>query len=128
MFFFLLMLGGAVLFLYSLAFSRGLDILQMDLKVGAYGIKIVLLIYSSFLLSFSLLFLSHVFLGTTLVVGDFGLCTQALVNLCTIGQALPGLDDEIMERYEGEIEIGMLTFEEVIFFFTYFFVRFFSSS
>lgn len=51
--------------------------------------------------------------GTTLVVGDFGLCTQALVNLCTIGQALPGLDDEVMERYDGEIEIGMLTFEEV---------------
>jgi len=79
--------GGAVLFLYSLTFSRGLDNIQTDLKVGIYG--------------------------TTLVVGDFGLCTQALVNLCTIGQALPGLDDEIMERYDGEIEIGSLTFEEV---------------
>lgn len=29
--------GGAVLYLYSLAFARGLDVIQMDLKVGAYG-------------------------------------------------------------------------------------------
>jgi len=79
--------GGAILFLYSLALCRGLDVLHNDLKVGSYG--------------------------TTLVVGDFGLCTQALVNLCTIGQALPGIDDEIMDRYDGKIEIGMLTFEEV---------------
>jgi hypothetical protein len=79
--------GGAVLFLYSLVISRGLEQTQVDLKVGSYG--------------------------TTLVVGDFALCTQALVNLCTIGQALPGIDDEVMDRYDGEIEIGMLTFEEV---------------
>jgi hypothetical protein len=29
--------GGAVLYLYSLVFARGLDLCQMDLKVGAYG-------------------------------------------------------------------------------------------
>jgi hypothetical protein len=36
-----------------------------------------------------------------------------LVNLCTLGQALPGVDDDVMIHYTGQIDIGLLTFEEV---------------
>ena len=47
------------------------------------------------------------------MVGDFGLCSQALVNLVVLGKAIAGVDDDCMHRYDGDINIGFLTFEEV---------------
>eukprot|EP01127_Copromyxa_protea_P015952 TRINITY_DN4671_c0_g1_i1.p1 TRINITY_DN4671_c0_g1~~TRINITY_DN4671_c0_g1_i1.p1 ORF type:complete len:536 (-),score=75.16 TRINITY_DN4671_c0_g1_i1:216-1823(-) len=77
--------GGVVLFLYSLVLTRGVKQVKEDMVYDA----------------------------STLVVGNWGLCSQALVNLCIIGQALPGVDDDSMLKFREDIEIGLLTYEEV---------------
>jgi len=81
--------GGTVLFLYSLILTRGVENVQNDMLIGTKGN------------------------GTGLIVGNWALCSQALVNLCLIGQALPEVDDETMSRYSKNIDIGFLTYEEV---------------
>lgn len=92
--------GGVVLFLYSLVMTRGVTQVKRDMVVGIYGTMASLtsLTYPD---------------TSTLVSGSWGLCSQALVNLCVLGQALPGVDDDIMANYKGDVDIGLLTFEEV---------------
>jgi len=75
--------------LYSLILTRGVENVQNDMLVGNKKND------------------------TNLIVGNWALCSQALVNLCLIGQALPEVDDDTMSRYTNEIDIGFLTYEEV---------------
>eukprot|EP01124_Arcella_intermedia_P014265 TRINITY_DN20669_c0_g2_i1.p1 TRINITY_DN20669_c0_g2~~TRINITY_DN20669_c0_g2_i1.p1 ORF type:complete len:555 (+),score=112.63 TRINITY_DN20669_c0_g2_i1:61-1725(+) len=82
--------GGTVLFLYSLLLTRGTEMIHQDMMVGAKGTE------------------------TGLIVGNWALCSQALVNLCLIGQALPEVDDDTMTRCMlTQLDVGFLTYEEV---------------
>eukprot|EP01126_Amoeba_proteus_P047270 TRINITY_DN5386_c0_g1_i12.p1 TRINITY_DN5386_c0_g1~~TRINITY_DN5386_c0_g1_i12.p1 ORF type:complete len:341 (-),score=60.22 TRINITY_DN5386_c0_g1_i12:175-1197(-) len=76
--------GGLVLFVYSLILTRGVQQVILDSTMDS------------------------------LIVGEWGLCTQALVNLCLLGVALPGVDDDTIIRYFNDnFDIGLLTYEEV---------------
>ena len=51
--------------------------------------------------------------ATSLVDGNWALCTQTLVCLATFGRAIPDVSDEVFSRYQGNVDIGLLTYEEV---------------